>query len=211
MKALGLFGGTFNPVHRGHLELARHALNYCRLSEIVFIPAAVPPHKTKNTIVSFTHRVEMLKLAIGKEKNFSVSTVEKNLSYPNFTIDTLDQLTKNKNSFKEFFFIIGLDAFLEIHTWKDSEKVLNSVNFIVAARQGYSADKYYSYIGSLRYTKSDSFWYNAVTGKKIIYLDIEVPGISSSDVRNSIKQKKILTDLVNSKVLQYILKHQLYT
>ncbi len=134
MKRIGLFGGTFNPVHCGHLELAEYARKEINLEAVIFIPSASPPHKTAHHIELFEHRVKMLRLALKDSDYFSVSEVEGLLSSPSYSIDMLDQIVQNTTNVVEYYFIIGIDAFLEIHLWKQFEEVLNSVHFIVAAR-----------------------------------------------------------------------------
>ncbi len=210
MKNVGLFGGTFDPIHNGHIELARYALNNCNLSEIIFIPTAVPPHKTNIKITSFKHRVAMLKLAIGVEQQFSISTIEEKLNQPSFSIDTICKIIENNEEQNEYYFLIGVDAFLEINTWKDSARVLNIINFIVSARQGYVPELYRKFMEDLHFTRKESFWYNSKSGRKNYYLDIDIPGISSSNLRESIQKRKISGDMINKEVFQYINRHQLY-
>lgn len=210
MKSIGLFGGTFDPVHCGHIELARCANEVCNLDEVVFLPAAAPPHKENISITLFKHRVEMLKLAISADQNFSISTIEEKLVPPSFTIDTLKLFLKNRVVLQNYYFIIGVDAFLEIHTWKAFQKVLNRVNFIVSAREGYAAKIFLDYMTKLCYSSNGSFWYNSRNEKKIYYLEIDIPDISSSNVRESIKQENLPEDMLNRDVLQYIKDFRLY-
>ena len=211
MKNIGLFGGTFDPVHRGHTELARCAMNLCDLGEVIFIPAAAPPHKKNSSVATFKHRVEMLKLAVSVEENFSISTIEETLASPNYTIDTLTLFLKNTIAPCNYFFIIGVDAFLEIHTWKDSEGVLSSVNFIVSAREGYISELFYAYMKNLCYSRKGSFWYNTKNGKKIYYLKSDIPDISSSKVREGLRQRNLSSDMIKPEVLKYMGEHRLYT
>lgn len=211
MKKTGLFGGTFDPVHVGHIELSQYAMKVCSLDEVVFIPAAAPPHKKNISITPFKYRVEMLKLAISGEENYSISTIEEKLVPPSFTIDTLNLFFQNQKGLNNYFFIIGIDAFLEIHTWKEYVKVLKSVNFIVSAREGFASELFYHYMINLCYSRNGSFWYNSQNGKKIYYLESDIPDISSSNVRESIKQENLSGGIINSEVLQYIYKLGLYT
>lgn len=210
MKNTGLFGGTFDPVHKGHIELSRCAMKVCSLDEVVFIPAAAPPHKKNISITPFRYRVEMLKLAIRCEENFSISTIEEKLMPPSFTINTLDLLFKNQKGLTNYYFIIGIDAFLEIHTWKEYRKVLEAVNFIVSAREGHASELFYGYVTNLCYSRNGSFWYNSNNGRKIFYLKIGIPDISSSNVRESIQREKVSGDMIHSEVLQYIKEFGLY-
>lgn len=210
MKRIGLLGGTFNPVHYGHLELAEYALREIHLDEVMFIPSASPPHKTKHHIESFEHRVRMLKLAVNDFDLFSVSEIEGFLSSPSYSIDMLRQLTKNTTNKVEYYFIIGIDAFLEIHLWKQFEEVLSSVHFIVAARSEISYKKLARYVSGLGYEKKDHYWYNMRNGMKIFYLEKMVTQVSSSEVRDKLT-KNIEIDTLPSAVLKYIDTHGLYS
>ncbi len=210
MKKTGLFGGTFDPIHYGHLELARNALRLCDLSEIVFIPSGVPPHKTGAEITPFQHRVKMLKLATRKDPGFSISTIEERLASPTFTVDTLNLFFRKKVT-QDYYFILGVDAFLDIRTWKQFEKVLNGINFIVATRSGYAPELFYEFMKKLCYDRYKTFWCNKKSGMKTYFLDIEIPGISSSGVREGIKRNSLSAKLISPSVLKYITKHSLYS
>lgn len=211
MKNVGLFGGTFDPVHNGHIELARFAMTCCQLSELIFIPSASPPHKDRAGIASFQHRVEMLKLMVAAEKKFSISTIEEKLNPPSFTIDTLNLFLKYKKEPENFYFIIGVDAFVEIHTWKNYKEVLKSVNFIVSARQGYSRLSFEKYMNTLRYFLKGSVWHSYQSKKKIYYLREDVSDISSSDIREGIKGNNLRQGMISPAVLQYISTNGLYS
>lgn len=135
MTRIGLFGGTFNPIHSGHLQLAQAAQDECKLDQVLFIPAAEPPHKDASKIVSYAHRSKMVSLACLPYGDFSLCTIESHLPYPSYTIDTFEALCEmwvGKDIVP--FFLIGFDAFLEIQTWKDYEKLLAKVQFILCPR-----------------------------------------------------------------------------
>jgi nicotinate-nucleotide adenylyltransferase len=212
MKNVGIFGGTFDPVHLGHLELANYAAQYCKLDEIVFIPTAAPPHKIGISITSFQDRVEMLKLAIAGKDTFSISTIEKQLTPPSYTIDTLrlfiDDEQKDNN---DYYFIIGVDAFLEISTWKRATEVLRRIHFIVAARKGYNHQRFCDFMGDLQYQTIGSYWYHKDSLKKVYYLDREIQEISSSAIRKDIARKIPSEQFLSPAVYDYIKRHSLYT
>jgi len=142
---IGLFGGTFDPVHRGHLALARAAVERCRLSRVCFVPAGVPPHKQRQPLAPFAHRFAMLALATANEKAFVPSLLEapeeggnRRLEKPNYTIDTVRRMKQGFKSTDRLFLLIGMDAFAEIAKWHQAEALFRECQFIVAGRPGYS-------------------------------------------------------------------------
>jgi nicotinate-nucleotide adenylyltransferase len=135
---LGLFGGTFDPVHRGHLAIARAAMEHFNLRLVYFVPAAVPPHKGGRELTDFHHRYAMLALATREEQRFVPSLVEANSAHPNYSIQTVRRLKSILRQSDKLHFVIGIDAFLEISTWKEPEPLLSECDFIVASRPGYS-------------------------------------------------------------------------
>jgi nicotinate-nucleotide adenylyltransferase len=157
---IGLFGGTFDPVHRGHLALARAALERCKLHKIYFVAANIPPHKQKQPLSPFVHRFAMLALATAEEKAFlpslleapppdegSVARIDRRekdrrekdgQGKPNYTIDTVRRLKGSLKASDRLFLLIGMDAFADIAKWHQAEALFREVDFIVAGRPGYS-------------------------------------------------------------------------
>jgi nicotinate-nucleotide adenylyltransferase len=154
---LGLFGGTFDPVHKGHMALARAAMEQCQLHRILFVPANIPPHKQKQPLLPFVHRFAMLVLATAEQKAFVPSLLEAPeeggaasppvaptkaklapKSSPNYTIDTVRQLKQSFKASDKLFFLIGMDAFADIAKWHQSEALFRECEFVVASRPGYS-------------------------------------------------------------------------
>jgi len=145
---IGLFGGTFDPVHKGHLALARAALERCKLHRILFVPANAPPHKQKQVLTSFVHRFAMLALATREEKAFVPSLLEapeqatpirkEKQEPPNYTIDTVRRLKQSFKASDKLFLLIGMDAFADIAKWHQAESLFRECEFIVAGRPGYS-------------------------------------------------------------------------
>ncbi len=125
-RKTGILGGTFDPVHNGHLALAQAAGNLCDLSEVMLLPAAVPPHKQGQNVSDFSHRAEMLAIASQGNSLLHVSTLENMLSSPSYTIDTLMYLELHSVGEVEFYFIIGADAFLDLPSWYNILKCLTA-------------------------------------------------------------------------------------
>ena len=142
---IGLFGGTFDPVHRGHVALAHAAVERCRLQRVHFVAANVPPHKQKQSLTPFLQRFAMLALATQNEKVFVPSVLEapadgesRKNDRPNYTIDTVRRLRQSCKSGDRIFLVIGMDAFAEIANWHQAEALFRECEFIVAGRPGYS-------------------------------------------------------------------------
>jgi nicotinate-nucleotide adenylyltransferase len=154
---IGLFGGTFDPIHRGHVAVAKAALERCKLNRIYFVPANIPPHKQKQPLTAFVHRFAMLALATAEEKAFVPSLLEapveeagatpirKNAksgsndeAKPNYTIDTVRRLKSSFKASDKLYLLIGMDAFADIAKWHQAEELFREVVFVVAGRPGYS-------------------------------------------------------------------------
>ena len=153
---IGLFGGTFDPIHKGHLALATAARDRCQLGRIYFVPTNLPPHKTSQPVASFFHRYAMTVLASQGEKAFVPSLLEAPgefvlqdkktarssiASSPNYSIDTIRKLKRELKKSDRLFFLIGIDAFKDIAKWHESDALFSECAFIVASRPGYSLDR----------------------------------------------------------------------
>ncbi|MFO7839435.1 MAG: nicotinate-nucleotide adenylyltransferase [Desulfosalsimonadaceae bacterium] len=134
MLRAGLFGGTFNPVHMGHLRVAEEVRTAFDLDPVYFIPAKIPPHKTTSGLAGSEERYEMLTRAVASNPGFTVSDVEIRRSGRSYTIDTVESFQKEAGRNTALYLLVGLDAFLEISTWKDYESLLEQIAFIVMSR-----------------------------------------------------------------------------
>jgi nicotinate-nucleotide adenylyltransferase len=188
---IGLFGGTFDPVHIGHLIIAETIRNDMNLERLVLLPAAIPPHKQDQQITAFHHRVAMLNLAIANVPEFSVSELEFDIGL-SYTIDTIKyfQTTFPDDSFS---LIIGADSLFELNTWKDPESILKSVPVIVARRTGYPIDRI---VRKWR--------------KRCQWVDTPLIELSSSDIRSRVSANQSIRFRVPPAVEQYIIQNGLY-
>lgn len=212
---MGLLGGTFDPVHNGHLQIAEIAKNFCGLQEVLFIPAAVPPHKKDKAVASFKHRARMIELALAGRPDFRLSTIEASLSVPSYTIDTLRYLQSHAPITTDFFFIIGADAFLDISSWKLYREVLRAAHLVVLDRAGCASCEVQDLIKRLGY-EADDFphsWHHPSLQKKIFspfFPATSISDISSSCIRQKIRDNMAVPGVMPAAVLEYIQAHALY-
>ncbi len=207
----GLLGGTFNPVHKGHIALARAAGELCDLDDVLLIPAAVPPHKDTD-VAGFCHRQAMLERALLeiRHENISALFVEETLPKPSFTIDTLRYLQLHTVPAVDFYFITGADSFLDLPNWKESAEILKTVHFIVFSRSGVENERLNRQIMRFSYEKKDTGWYNEKSGKWIFSSFLTLPSVSSSQIRQRVADGLPLDGLVSPAVAAYIIEHSLY-
>ena len=214
-KRVGLLGGTFDPVHNGHLQIAEIAKHFCDLQEVLLIPAAVPPHKHGKAVASFNHRAKMIQLALAGRPDFRLSTIEANLSVPSYTIDTLRYLHNQAPLTTDFFFIIGADAFLDISSWKMYREVLGAAHLVVLDRAGFASCEVQDLIKGLGYEPDDTphSWHHPSLQKKIFspfFPATAISDISSSRIRQKIRDNMAVAGLMPVAVLEYIQTHGLY-
>jgi nicotinate-nucleotide adenylyltransferase len=136
-RRVAIYGGTFDPVHNGHVEVARRVLQLFALDEILFVPARVPPHKRNANITSAFHRFAMLALATEMDQDLLVSTIELDAPDRPYAVDTVERMRAQLGDQTELFFLVGADSWLEIKTWYEWRRLLTLANFIVMTRPGY--------------------------------------------------------------------------
>lgn len=193
-------GGTFDPIHVGHLVTAEEARQQFDLNSVIFVPTGMPPHKNSANISLPEHRYLMTTLAVMSNPYFFVSRVEIDQDKPTYTIDTVKYYSARKNPEPEIFFITGADAILEIFTWKDYEELLNLCTFIAVSRPGYSLDRFHE---SLDKTAPEM-------RQKVHLLEIPALAVSSTFIRERVALGKTIKYLTPEPVEQYIKKHELY-
>ena len=208
-RRIGLFGGTFNPIHLGHLRGAEEIREAFGLREVIFIPAALPPHKMTEEIIQAYHRLEMVKRAIRKNSQFSASNVELKRLGKSYSIDTIRYfLEKFEDS---LYFILGRDAFVEIETWKDFQNLFSLCNFIIMVRPGLiqTSPLPGTLAPAFRYDQGASGWVHG-SGNVVFLKEINFLDISSTKVRELVEKGGSIKYLVPPEVEAYIVKHSLY-
>ncbi|ASB47745.1 nicotinate-nucleotide adenylyltransferase [Alkalitalea saponilacus] len=187
----GLFFGSFNPVHIGHMALANYILEYSDLSEIWFIVTPSNPLKESQDLADENLRLEMVKIAIVDEPRFSVNDIEFSMPRPSYTIDTLFAL-KEKHPDRQFSIIIGSDNLVHLEKWKNPEVIITTFNVIVYPRPGFDA-------GTAKYFRDN-----------VSLIDAPLLDISSTLIRDAVAEKKSMRFLVPCGVYEFILNHNLY-
>ncbi len=197
-KRVGIFGGTFDPIHMGHLIVAETIMDEFHLDKVVFIPAAVPPHKLDKQISPAKHRYMMTMLATCSNPRFQVSDMEMHRQGPSYSRDTLAQLLEEHGRDTEFYFIVGADSVENLHTWNRIDELLTMCHFIGASRPGCMPDmeKIAQRFGPL--------------AEKIHCLETPELEISSTEIRYRVGQKRTIRYIVPETVEQYIYKEKLY-
>ncbi len=197
---IGIMGGTFNPIHYGHLVTAEEALFQFKLDKVVFMPAGVPPHKRDKEILPPEERYLLTVIATAPNPDFVVSRLEIERKGPSYTVDTLLELHERYGPETDLFFITGADAVWEILAWKDAERLVELTEFIAATRPGYSLEKFKK-LHVLPEGKGRE------KGKPRVSI-IEIPSlaISSTDIRRRVREDRPIRYLVPEGVASYILK-----
>ena len=189
-ERLGVFGGSFDPVHVGHLIMAEEALQRLRLDRLLFVPASRPAHKRSRALASIEHRVAMLRLAVRGEPRFEVSTVEAERDGVSFTVDTLEALAR---SGRALYFVMGQDSLDDFPTWREPERIARLARLVVVPR------------GRGRRPSVG----RALRGR-VAFLDPPSIGISSSEIRRRLKLGLTVRWWMPDRALDYALAHGLY-
>lgn len=191
VRKLGVMGGTFDPIHMGHLLAASEAADQVGLDEVLFVPTGQSWQKSDRNITSSDHRVAMTALAIEDDDRFTLSLMEVQRSGPSYTIDTVNEL-KRVEPATDIYVIVGADAIRTISTWHQSQALINDVHFIVMARAGHGISV------------------DEIPVKHSIVIEMPQVEISSSDIRERVRSGRSIKYLVPDNVASYIAKHHLY-
>ncbi len=215
MKA-GLFGGTFNPIHNGHIAVIKHVKKEFKLEKIYLIPSALPPHKPDKDLAAASQRYDMVVQTIENLSGFHVSDKEVKRDGPSYTIDTISEFKKETDIGTQLFLIMGSDAFFDITTWKNNTRIFEEISVIVMLRPGdeKNIDNMDRFIDE-KISKGYKFDHNINAffheKKKSVHIcNVPKIQISSTMIRNLAKQKKSIKNLVPLNVENLIIKKGLY-
>ncbi len=207
----GLFGGTFDPVHLGHLRCAQEVLELFDLDRILFIPAGIQPLKTDRDILPFHHRERMISLAIEGNPSFVTSDIEDRRGGRSYSIETVRHFLDTAPGGTELYFILGQDAFHEIPLWKEWQELLRLCNFVVMTRPGHETKTltgvFPSDVASLFHYDKASDGFRGPACRFIFFRALTLLDISSTDIRSRVKAHRSIRYLVPDPVCGYILKN----
>jgi len=199
-RRLGILGGTFDPIHFGHLDAADAARRALQLDRVLLIPSFDPPHRPTDPMASGFHRFALVALAIQGNDALSASDMELTRTGPSYTADTLRAVARQGWRPSQIFFILGSDAFAEIATWREYPAVLDTANFVVIARPGTTLDAATARTPSLR----------GRLGQSIFLVEARTRDVSSSTIRARLATRQPIDDLVPATVARHIAAHHLY-
>lgn len=199
MSNIGILGGSFDPLHNGHMALAQAAIDNCKINKIIFLPARIQPFKIGRVMAGREDRINMIKIAIEGYPEFELSRKEIDDNHISYTYNTLRKFKKIYPD-DQLFFIVGTDSFLSLDKWYNGIPLLREFSFIIGDRPGYREEEK---IQKLRY-------YKEMYGTKIILLKNEMLDISSTEIKDSIKNNIDISHLVPPNVERYIYEHRLY-
>ena len=209
-RRLGILGGTFDPIHFGHLDAADAARRALHLDEVLLIPSSDPPHRPADPLASGFHRFALVALAIQDDDALRAADMELTRAGLSYTADTLRAVTRQGWLPSQIFFILGSDAFAEIATWREFPTVLDTANFVVIARPGTTLDaaaaKTPALRGRLRFPEETS----GTSGTSIYLVEARTRDISSSTIRARLAARQTIDDLVPAAVARHIVAHHLY-
>jgi len=199
MSRIGILGGTFNPIHNGHIQMAKYSHDAAKLDKVILMPTFVPPHKESTNLVSCEHRLNMCRLACLNLPYAEVSDFEIKLEGKSYTYRTLE-LLKSHNKNDEFFFIVGADMFLSMQNWKNPEIIFELATVIAIPRDEDSVSQLLNHYENVL----------KKMGAKAIVLKDSVLTVSSTYIRDNIDNQSALQSLIDSRVYNYIKENNLY-
>jgi nicotinate-nucleotide adenylyltransferase len=208
-RRVGLLGGTFDPIHQGHLDLGLSAQTALALSDLILIPAAVPPHRAMPATSPY-HRFAMVAIAAAEHPHWTASDLELRTTGRSYTSTTLAHFHGAGYRPEELYFIIGADAFADIALWKDFPAILDAAHFAVVSRPGHPVDTLRRTLPALEPRMVRPTGGAAARGTSIILIDAATANVSSTEIRRRLSQGESLAGLVPARVRDHIERHQLY-
>jgi len=219
VRRAAIFGGTFDPVHNGHMEAARRVQHLFALDEVIFVPACVPPHKRNSSITSAFHRFAMLALATEADARLRLSTVELDAPEQPYAVDTVARFRAELGHETQLFFLMGADSWLEITSWHDWRRLLGLCHFIIVTRPGYELDPRASANKPIPVVKVRELSCRQVTilesdedSPHAFITDAAMVDVSATAIRTAARAADYakLAEMVPPAVANYIEKHELY-
>ena len=211
---IGILGGTFDPIHLGHLRSAEEICQELNLGNVYLIPSASPPHKATESVTSFRHRLAMTHLAADMSPYLEAMDLEGRRPGHSYSIETLRELYRAFGSDAEVFFILGMDAFMEIRTWKEYEHLFDYAHFVIIGRPGFETDKLREVLldlgAGIDVGKGEADLFTAPSGKTVRRANTTLMDISSTRIREMVRENKSIRFLVPERVGNYIANERLY-
>ncbi len=196
---IGILGGTFDPIHNGHLAIAEEARKRMGLAEVYFVPAARTPLKESGTILAAEHRIEMVRLAIADYPYFKLSTIEIDRPGPSYTVDTIAELRDKFGAENELYFIIGLDSLAQLPRWREPARIIRMCRLVAVPRPGYSLPDTNTLEAAM-----------PGISQRLTVLDEPKSDVSATEVRQRAKRGESISHLVPEEVVEYIKRQKLY-
>lgn len=198
MQRIGVIGGTFDPIHYGHLAAAEEARVRVNLEKVLFVVALLPPHKLDEDVTPVEHRLAMVRLGIASNPHFEISLVDVDRPGPSFTVDTISMLQEQWGPDTELFFVMGLDSLVEVPTWHQPERLIRLCHLVAVSRPRFEVD--------MRQLEA------SVPGisSRVEIIDMPEVDISSSDLQRRVKEGLPIKYQVPEEVERYIIEHHLY-
>ena len=209
MKRVGIMGGTFDPIHMGHLDVARASADVLHLDTVRLMPSNIPPHRDSPGTSAF-HRFALVALAAAIDARFEADDMELRREGPSYAADTLRELQRQGFEAREIFFLTGSDAFAEIATWKDYPALLELAHFVVCSRPGKPAEMVRGLLPDLRDRMVDAREFRQAAAAQVILLDAATADVASSTVRAALAGGAAVDGMLPGPVLAHIRRHGLY-
>jgi nicotinate-nucleotide adenylyltransferase len=196
---VGVFGGTFDPIHLGHLAVARSIQDTLRLDKVIFVPAGQPWLKAGTPVSPVNDRVQMLQLALVRRRAFELSTIEADMPGPSYTVDTMESLQRQLGSDADLFFLLGSDALVDIPKWKEPQRLIQLCQLVAFARPGFGLPTMEALEAAV-----------PRVSQRVVFVEVPQVNIRATDIRRRVAEGRSIQRLVPRAVERYILEHGLY-